>query len=251
MRIAAVILISALACGASAPAAVEHGARDPQAMAALNRMGAALRTLKSFSVTADVTDEDVLTDGQKLQYLGKILLTAQQPNALRIDAVSDRRTRTIYYNGKLLTIFAPKKGFYASFDAPPTIHQLIDDAQVKYGLEVPLADLFAWGTDKARIANITSALPVGSDTIDGAECDHFAMRQPSADWQIWIRRDGPALPCRYVITTTADPARPQYGVVLHWDTQAAPPLDTFTFTPPTGALKIGAGKPQGNEGPVL
>jgi hypothetical protein len=250
VRIPALILIGILACGAAGHAAPKS-ARDPQAMAALDRMGAALRALKSFSVSADVTDEDVLTDGQKVQYLGKILLRAQMPNALRIDAASDRKTRTIYYNGKSLTIFAPKKGLYASFDAPPTIHQLIDDAQRKYGLEVPLADLFAWGTNAAKVAAISSALPVGSDTVDGAECDHFAMRQPDVDWQIWIRHDGAALPCRYVITSTDDSARPQYGVVLHWDTQTAPAPDTYTFTPPAGALKIGAGKAEGNGGPVL
>ena len=41
---------------------------QPEAMRALDKMGVYLRSLKDFQVTADVTSEDVLTDGEKVQF---------------------------------------------------------------------------------------------------------------------------------------------------------------------------------------
>ncbi len=54
---------------AHAPAAPDV-AVEPEAIAALKGMGAYLRTLKAFQVDAVTTDEDVLDDGQKVQYQG-------------------------------------------------------------------------------------------------------------------------------------------------------------------------------------
>jgi len=42
--------------------------KEPEAMEALNRMGTYLRSLKAFQVLGDVTAEDVLTDGEKVQF---------------------------------------------------------------------------------------------------------------------------------------------------------------------------------------
>ena len=53
----------------------EHGGRvpdDPEALAALDRMGAYLRTLTAIQVEAATTNEDVLEDGQKIQYTGVV-----------------------------------------------------------------------------------------------------------------------------------------------------------------------------------
>ena len=40
---------------------------DPDAIAALNKMGTYLRSLKAFQIRAAITTENVLDDGQKVQ----------------------------------------------------------------------------------------------------------------------------------------------------------------------------------------
>src|SRR5258707_1098243 len=80
--------------------------RDPDAMAALAKMGASLRGLQSFAVHADVTQEEVLTTGQKLQFGSTVDVKARRPNAIRMDVASDRKTRTLYYDGKTATLFS-------------------------------------------------------------------------------------------------------------------------------------------------
>jgi hypothetical protein len=212
--------------------------RDPQTLAALDKMGAALRRLQSFSVRADTTDEKVLTTGQKVQFSGSVEARVKRPNRLRLDRVSDRQARSLYFDGKTVTIYSPRMGFYGSAPASGTIRQVVAAVAEKYNIETPLADLFAWGEDPAVAARIQSAFYVGAQTIDGIACDQYAMREQLVDWQIWIRQKGEALPCKLVITSTDDPSMPQYSAVFHWTPRQTHPASTFTFVPPKGSHKI-------------
>lgn len=223
---------------ASAAAAAYATAVEPEARAALDRMGTALRQLTGFTIHSDVTSEMVLDDGQKIQSGGTVDFTVMRPSGLKIVMASDRQKREIYYNGKTLTIFSPALGYYGTVDAPDTIGLMLDAVDRKFGVELPLADLFTFGTDQAMTARIKSGFVVGSETIGGQMCVHYAFRQENVDWQIWIRKDESALPCKMVITTTSDTSMPQYTALLTWNTQATPDASTFNFTPPTDAKKI-------------
>jgi hypothetical protein len=146
------------------------------------------------------------------------------PHLLRADLISDRKERQFFY--------------YASVPAPPTIRETLELAAQKYELEVPLADLFFWGTDEARLGDIQSAINVGPGTIDGVLCDHYAFRQEGVDWQLWIERGDAPLPRKLVITTTEEETQPQYAAQLTWN--LTPQLDNqmLTFTPPEDAHQI-------------
>jgi hypothetical protein len=221
----------------AAPAPAPATKPDVDALAALNKMGEALRALPAFTITADVTTEQVLESGQKLQYGGDVKIEALRPGAFKISTKSDRQEREIYYDGKSLTLFAPKLGYYASVPAAPTIVATLDLIDDKYGVDVPLADLFSMGLDPALTAKIQSGFHVGPATVNGKACEHYAFRQKEADWQVWIRSDGPALPCKMVITTTQDPAQPQYTAVMNWQA-SAPPQAAYTFNPPANSHRI-------------
>ena len=151
---------------------------------------------------------------------------------------SDIKNRDFYYDGKSVTIFSPRLGMYASFAAPGTIAQTLVAARERRGVELPLADLFTWGTDNTQTARLTSGFLVRPEHIEGKACSHYAFRQPNADWQIWIADDQTALPCKLVITDTTDPSRPQYTAVLHWTFPNTIADSNFTFTPPAGSQKI-------------
>jgi len=222
------------AAAAAAPAAE----LNPKAIEALQAMGKYLRSLKAFTVTADTAVDEVLTSGQKVQYAGKLDYRVQMPNRLRADVRSELRQRNFYYDGKTLTQYAPQLKYYASIAAPGTIADVLQAADQKYGLQLPLADLFFWGTDKAGIEDIKSALFVGPATIGGVECDHYAFRQANVDWQVWIARGKSPLPCKLVVTTTDEPSQPQFSATLKWDVASAIPASTFAFAPPAGAKKI-------------
>ncbi len=82
---------------------------DP-AMDALNQMGSYLRSLKDFQVSAAVTSEDVLADGEKLTYTHTTNILAAMPNKLRIDTQGDQKSRLVLYDGKTFTLFCAPRG---------------------------------------------------------------------------------------------------------------------------------------------
>jgi hypothetical protein len=78
----------------------------PEAMKALDQMGAYPRTLKDFQVQAEITSEDVLADGQKLQYANTTTVLAQLPTKMRVSIEGEQKSRLFLYDGKAFTLFA-------------------------------------------------------------------------------------------------------------------------------------------------
>jgi hypothetical protein len=220
------------------PASSPASAIDRESLAALDKMGAYLRTLKAFQVRSTTSREVVLDDGQKVALDGTVDLLVQYPNKMRAEISSDAQNRLFFFDGASFTIFARRVNYYATVPAPPTLPELADRLAAKYDIEVPLVDLFYWGTDKSSVSTITSALDVGPSQVEGVTCEHYAFRQAGLDWQLWIQNGAYPLPRKLIVTTTDDDARPQYTSVLTWN--LAPSFDdaSFTFAPPSGAQKI-------------
>jgi hypothetical protein len=221
-----------------APKSAEPPKVDPQAVSALEKMGNYLRSLGSFEIQSTTTTEDVLDNDQKVQIGGAMDYKVRKPNAFVIAMSTDRKVRQFYYDGKNFTIYAPRMNFYTTVDAPPTIPELFKRAYDKYGIELPLEDLFHWGSADNRVDDLTSAAVVGYAKIDGKDTDQFAYREGDADWQVWIQRGDKPLPLKLVIVKTSDDTMPEYTAVLHWNTSVTFPDDGFTFKPPADAKPI-------------
>jgi hypothetical protein len=222
---------------AAAPPAPKP-AVDPDAIAALNRMGAFLRAQTSMRITAEMSTDDVLDSGQKVQYAGTAELDVQRPDRLRANIVTDQKNEQLFYDGKIFTIFQPALGYYGQFNAPPTLKDLVDVAEQRYGIDMPLADLFRWGSAESRTGEIRSATKVGVSTVKGAKCDHYAFREADVDWEICIQQGSQPLPLKLVITTSTEPTQPQHVAVMSW--QLSPAFDPriFQFAAPPNAHRI-------------
>jgi hypothetical protein len=210
---------------------------DPGSMDALNKMGVYLRTLKSFQVIANITTDDVLDDGQTIQFSSKADLVAARPDRFRVEVTDDDGHRFFFYDGKNFTIYGQVVNYYATVPAPPTIAQLSDDLSDKYGIELPLTDLFQWGTTDA-IHRIKGAIDIGPSTVNGVTCEHYAFREKDIDWQIWIELGDFPLPLKLAIRTLTDDAKPQYTETLTWNLAPSYSDDAFTFVPPTGVARV-------------
>lgn len=211
---------------------------DADAMNDLENMGTYLRTLKAFRVIVTAENEVVLDDGQKLQYQNKIDMLARAPDGLRAHDVSDSHERMYFYDGEAFTLWAKRANYYATVDAPSTIAGLVDQLQDRYGMPVPLSDLFLWGTDESNIAAITSAMDAGPAGINGITCEQYAFRQADFDWQLWIQKGDYPLPCKLVITSKTDEARPQYSAVYDWNLAPSYNDSAFIFDAPDDAQRV-------------
>ena len=235
---------SGAAPAGSAPAAAEP-VRDPKAIAALQAMGAYLRSLKAFQVRSDFTIDEVMTDGRKLQFAGTVEYKVKSPDRMRVAVRTDRRQRDLVYDGRTVVQYAPRMKYWTSYDAPKTISETLDALDERWGIELPLADLFLWGTGDDGAASLLGAEYIGPASIGGLDCDHYAFRDDGLDWQVWIRRGKQPLPCKLVITTTTDPTQPQYVATLKWNTSPAFDAATFKFVAPKGARRIEAAQAAG------
>jgi hypothetical protein len=211
---------------------------EPGAIAALNKMGTYLRSLKALQVRAETYKEDVLVDGQKIQFASVTDLLAQAPNRLMAEINSDLEVRRYLYDGKTFTLVDPVANYYATVPAPPTTVELINRLEEKYGMDIPFADLFRWGGPNSRVSEITSAEDIGPGQVGGTTCEHYAFRQPGLDWQIWIQLGDYPLPRKIVLTTTTDEAKPQFSAIYTWNLAPSFNEDTFSFTPPPDSHKI-------------
>ena len=210
---------------------------NPASIQALKDMGAFLQTLKRFQVTSDVTGERVLADGQKLQHSATATLDVVRPNKVRARMVSARSERDLIFDGKTVTLYTPAQKSYSSVEFAGTLDQLVDRLQQNYGVEVPLSDLFVWGTPAAPFDKIESAMNAGQDFIDEDLCNHYAFRQGNLDWQIWVTTGSRPLPRKIVITNRTDEARPQSVSLIQWNLKPTFKDSVFAFVPPKGTTK--------------
>jgi hypothetical protein len=213
---------------------------DPAAMAAVARMSAYLRTLQSFNIDVTSTIESVLDDGQKVQFGGTTNFQVSRPNGFYANVQTDRIQREFFFDGSKLTMFAPRMQVYTSVAAPGTIKQMLDMAFTRYGITLPLADLFYWGSSADEVQHPTTAMVVGFARIGNVETDQYAFREDGVDYQLWIQRGDQPLPLKMVYTASNDLARPQYAATMKWTLNPTIASDRFTFTPPKDTYQIAA-----------
>src|SRR5215471_14184167 len=181
----ATMLAASLVLGAAAPAHGKDPAKpaiDPDAISALHKMGEFLRNQQAFAVQSKMTTDDVIGSGQKVQVGAAVDLKVRRPDRLRMDIAGDRRNERVFYDGKTFTVYSERDGYYASFAAPGTLDALKDVLEKRYAFDMPLADLFYWGTGEDRTSAILAATRVGVANVDGFACDHYAFHQKDVDW---------------------------------------------------------------------
>jgi hypothetical protein len=207
------------------------GTLDADASAALDRMGAYLRSLGSFRLTSNASTEEVFANSQKLQFLQRTTYTMGGPTSLNVKIDTDSQTREVFYNGKTFTIVAPRAGKYIQLPASGNVGQILTRAYEDWGVDFPVQDLFRWGDASATAERPKEGFKVGSAKIGDVMTDHYAFRQTGVDWQIWIDQGDKPLPRKMVITNLEDAAQPQYVAYFTWDLKPTIAPGTFDFKP--------------------
>jgi hypothetical protein len=216
---------------------------DPEAIDALVKMNAYLQTIKQFDLDVDSTTDQIMVDGattQLIQLSHNTRMTVSRPDSLKADIVGGApgTSRHAYYDGKTFTLYTEPGNYYATVPAPATIHELTDKLEDKYGIDLPLSDIFALGADPAAFSSVISATYIGDEVVSGNTCSHYAYHEAHLDWQIWIQKGDQPLPCKLNIVTSSDKERPQYTAVYHWNLAPQITATTFKFTPPENAHPI-------------
>jgi len=221
---------------------VEDGAVD-----ALKEMSTYLASLNTAAITSQGSLDVVTNNGQRLQLDGAVNYKFRRPNGFVVDYKSDIKSRRFMYDGKTFTIYSPQLGFYSQVAAPPTNREVLDLIYDKFGIALPLEDLFRWADSDyaSRIQQFQSAYEVGTATIDGVATDHYAFREEGVDWEVWIQQGDQPLPRKLVIVNRLDPAKPTFTSRLTWNVNPTFADSDFTFVPDANAKRIQSATYQG------
>jgi hypothetical protein len=231
-----------------ATAAAKAPAIDPAAVAAINRMGDYLKTLKTFSIHADTTTDEVLLSGPKVQFGGTIDLSFRDPDGVYIVSRRDDRDESRYfYNGKQLTVWVPATKVYAAIVTPATLGPTVEFVREKYDVSFPLGDALLMAARGDLLKEVKAGVVIGTGRVAGVDCDHLGFHQDGVDWQIWIEKGERPLPRKMLVTTLSEVSQPQHSEVLTWD--LSPKIDPamFTFVPPEGANRIAVAEKQATQ----
>lgn len=211
---------------------------DPNAVDALKKMSRYLMSLNTVEINSTASIDMVTADGQRIQFDGTSDYKVKRPGFV-IHFVSDAKSRDFYYDGRQFTMYSPNLGYYATVDAPATNREVLDKIYDRYGIRLPLEDLFRWndvGNDRAK--NFKSAMMIGPATLDGAKTMHYAFREPEVDWEVWIQDGDQPLPRKLSIVDRTDPSHPTFTARLSWTINPTFKDSDFTFTPGADAKKI-------------
>ncbi len=211
---------------------------EPKALEILKQMCDYLKGLQQFSCQAEITEDVLLTTGQKIQLGKTVEASVRRPDRMRAEIQGDAENRQVVYDGKTITLMDRSRNVYTIIAAPPELDSALDHAIQAFNLRAPLADLIYTKAYENLTSGVISGFYAGVHKVQGVPCHHLAFRQKDIEWQIWIE-DGPTpLPRKFLITDTKAKGLQFTALFSKWNTSAQLEDALFTFVPPEKAEKI-------------
>lgn len=208
----------------------------PEAREAMDRMKAALNNAQKISLSAEISRDEVLSYGYKLQHNEYVTMDVERPTRMKVDVSGDLKNRTYYFDGSTFTVLAKDLNVYAKKPVAGTIGELIQEL-IDRGVDMPLIDMLYQGQAGDLLDDVRVGILVGDSWVEGEQVTHLAFRQPDVDWQLWLSKST-NLPRKILITTRYSVGDPQYQAVMHWNTAPKFAANQFVFAPAKGQTEI-------------
>jgi len=205
----------------------------------LKEMGAYIGSAEKFTFHADITFDQVLPSGQKVQFSAAEEVALERPGNLYVEWDGDLGARQFWYDGKRMTLRDPATPFYASEAAPPEIDGMLDKLIAEMNFSPPLVDFLYRDPYKAVRENMQYGLDLGQHDVAGRACRTLAFVEKDIDWQIWIENGVQPTPCKLVITYKTQHSQPQFTAVFSdWDFDPHIAISMFAPELPAGSEQI-------------
>ena len=213
---------------------------DPEAKAILMNMASFLAKAPAFSVTIRSGYDAIQADGQRIEFGEKRRIILQRPDRARVEVQrSDGDRGLILFDGKGITAFKADDNVFARVEKPGTVDSALVYLVKELQMTLPMARMFLTDFPQSLEKIITSISYVEENVLFDVPTDHLAVRSAEVDMQIWIAQGEQPLPRRLILTYKNAPDQPQFRAELsEWDLAPKVAADSFTFTPPAGALQL-------------
>jgi hypothetical protein len=231
-RLALVVVL----VGAPASAA---WAEEGEAQTILKAMADYVSRQDNLSLKYD-TDIEVVTPAvEKIQFSASGDVTMSRPNKFRVSRTGGYADVELISDGANVTVYDRGGNRFAQVPGSGSFDEAVDKLRSDASLELPGADLLLSKPYEELMSGVLEAKHIGRGVVEGVECEHLAFRNLDIDWQIWVEVGERPVPRKYVITSKAVGAAPQYTLRLRdWKTGVTPATDAFAFKPPAGSSGV-------------
>jgi hypothetical protein len=248
---AAILAIFVAVAGAETSPATQpstQSAIDPIADQILHQSCDLLAQSRAFSVHAEIWKDVVLPSDHKIQVTRSLDLELRRPDGLHVDERAHHKGRSIWYNGKTLTVLDRERNMYGVVDASGTVDQALDLLAENYGITVPLEDLAVADPYSNSMKNVTAGGYFGDEPVLGVPCHHIGFSTDRIDWQLWVSQGLQPLPQKLVITYKNEAQSPQFTAIFtKWALTGHAADTVFEFIPPRGSERIPLAAENGHE----
>ncbi len=201
---------------------------EDNARAILKSMSDYLAKQQAFTATFNSDIEVVTPEMQKVQFASSGEVSVSRPDKVYAARTGGFADVEMFFDGKQMTVHAKNAKVFMQADMPGTLDELVSKLEAD-GQALPGADLLLSDVYDALNAGVIDAKHIGTGVVGGVECEHLAFRNADTDWQLWVRTGPEPIPCKYVITSKAVGAAPQYTLVINsWSAEAK---KDFKFAP--------------------
>ncbi|WP_431281900.1 DUF2092 domain-containing protein [Humitalea sp. 24SJ18S-53] len=212
---------------------------DPAIVNAIRAMGATLSAAPALTVRMTSLREAPLPEGQMVLLGATTVAAVQRPNRLNAISGSDLGSIAVWFDGTTLSVLAPVANTYSSTPLAGSIEQMLTALDDRYGIDLPLRPLLANDPAEILLPVGTSGRLLGRTIVGGVACDHYALRNTAADWEIWIATGPRPVPCRVSVVARGVPDAPRLILEFEaWNLQPRLGARDFAFTPPRGAVRV-------------
>ena len=223
--------------GSSSPAAAT--AKDPAAMALLQRMCGRLQSARTFTVRGRASLELPVAGGELATFFNEFDTAVRRPDGLAARRIGDLPEFRFAFDGKSMTVYVAGTGAWGTTSAPATLDAMLPAAGELGGLNMPFDELLAADPYSAITAGVTEARQVEQATVQGKKVEHLVLSSAELKVEYWI---DPAteLPVRSLVVYAYHPLRPHFAVeYAEWNLDANLPDSTFALPKPPGATDVG------------
>jgi hypothetical protein len=220
---------------------LEPGSRliDARADELVKQMSDLLTSASSFALEAEEVYDEVPEHVPRTQLTNRRHVALKRPDRFAGDASGDALNRSVWYDGKTISVLDKEQNTYAVVEVPDTIDAALDAVFDRTGMVIPLADFIYEDVYGRLMESVQRGVYLGIHHVGGFACHHLSFEQATIDWQLWIDAGEKPLPRKLVIVYKTEDEVPQYSVTISkWNLNADVPEELFRFTPPEGAERI-------------
>lgn len=208
---------------------------DQDTDAALRRMSSSITSAPGFTVRVQTLRDGTLDGTQPITLSSTSAIAVRRPDRVAATVGSDIANFSLWYDGRAVTVMNRGANVYATTPLPGGLDQAVVWLEDRMGIDLPVRPLLMSDPHAAMLAaGPTTGRFVGRTLVGTTPVDHFVLRNPHFEWEVWLEATDRSLP-RRVTLRYRDGTR----VVMEFDQWNLNPRLTdgmFAFQPPRGAV---------------